>query len=148
MNKEQTIELAKQAGWTELGADLWGATHDGAMSTYALQRFAALVRADTALEAEPAPAQEPVVGALQIQLFGGEWIDCSQDTFNHYRKTGRSARALYTAPQPRKAVKLTSEEISQMWIDESFDAASHESCYMRGVRRGEAAFIAKNGLES
>lgn len=52
------------------------------------------------------------------------------------------------APQPRKAVKLTSEEISQMWIDESFDAASHESCYMRGVRRGEAAFIAKNGLES
>lgn len=58
MNKEQTIELAKQAGWTELGADLWGATHDGAMSTYALQRFAALVRADTALEAEPTPVQE------------------------------------------------------------------------------------------
>lgn len=58
MNKEQTIELAKQAGWTELGADLWGATHDGAMSTYALQRFAALVRADTALEAGPALVQE------------------------------------------------------------------------------------------
>lgn len=44
MTPEQIIEMAKQAGWSEVGADLWGATHDDAMSTYALQRFAQLVR--------------------------------------------------------------------------------------------------------
>lgn len=49
MTNEQIIEMAKQAGWAEIGADLWGATHDGAMSIYALQRFAQLVR-NAALE--------------------------------------------------------------------------------------------------
>ena len=87
-----------------------------------------------------APAVEPVVGALQIQLFSGEWVDCSQDTFDHYRKTGRKARALYTAPQSRKAVKLTRDELAAM-CDQAV------SYYQLG-RVAEAAFMAKNGLES
>lgn len=49
MTEKQIIEMVKQIGWNEIGADLWGATHDGAMSTYALQRFAQLVR-NAALE--------------------------------------------------------------------------------------------------
>ena len=43
---EDIIKWAREAGWSEIGADLWGAANDGAMSTYALARFAALVRAD------------------------------------------------------------------------------------------------------
>ena len=45
MTKDDIARLAREAGWTEIGADLWGATHDGAMSVYALERFAALVAA-------------------------------------------------------------------------------------------------------
>jgi hypothetical protein len=41
MNREEVIRWARQAGWSEIGADLWGAANDGAMSTYALTRFAA-----------------------------------------------------------------------------------------------------------
>jgi hypothetical protein len=45
MTREDIIRMAREAGWSEIGADLWGATNDGAMSIYALERFAALVAA-------------------------------------------------------------------------------------------------------
>lgn len=38
------IEAAEKAGWSELGADLWGATFDGAMTKDALERFAQIIR--------------------------------------------------------------------------------------------------------
>jgi hypothetical protein len=37
--------VVRDVGWSEIGADLWGAANDGAMSTYALKRFAGLVAA-------------------------------------------------------------------------------------------------------
>jgi hypothetical protein len=45
MTRDDIIRWAREAGWSEIGADLWGATNDGAMSIYALERFAALVAA-------------------------------------------------------------------------------------------------------
>ena len=45
MTRDDIIRWAREAGWSEIGADLWGATNDGAMSTYALERFAAIVAA-------------------------------------------------------------------------------------------------------
>lgn len=45
INKGEIIKLAREAGWDEMGADLWGAAFDGAMSIHALERFAALVAA-------------------------------------------------------------------------------------------------------
>jgi hypothetical protein len=39
MNRDDIIRMAREAGWSEIGADLWGATNDGAMSIYALERF-------------------------------------------------------------------------------------------------------------
>ncbi len=45
MTHEDIIRIARETGWSEIGADLWGATNDGAMSTYALKRFAALIAA-------------------------------------------------------------------------------------------------------
>jgi hypothetical protein len=45
MTREDILKLAREAGWSEIGADLWGATNDGAMSTYALKRFAVLAYA-------------------------------------------------------------------------------------------------------
>jgi hypothetical protein len=45
MRREEAIRWAREAGWSEIGADLWGAANDGAMSTYALARFAALAYA-------------------------------------------------------------------------------------------------------
>jgi hypothetical protein len=45
MSREEAIRWARQAGWSEIGADLWGAANDGAMSTYALTRFAAQAHA-------------------------------------------------------------------------------------------------------
>ena len=45
MNRDTIIKLAREAGWDEMGADLWGAAFDGAMSIHALERFSALVAA-------------------------------------------------------------------------------------------------------
>lgn len=49
------------------------------------------------------------------------------------------------AQQPRKAVKLTPAEVTLMWVRESFDTMTYESCYVRGVKRGESAALEKNG---
>ena len=45
MTRDDIIRMAREAGWSELGTDLWGTTNDGVMFTRALQRFAALVAA-------------------------------------------------------------------------------------------------------
>ena len=45
MTKEQIIAMARELQWMELGANLWGASLEGAMSIYALERFAHLVAA-------------------------------------------------------------------------------------------------------
>ena len=42
MTRDDIIRMALEAGWSEIGSDLWGAANDGAMSTYELTRFAAL----------------------------------------------------------------------------------------------------------
>ena len=45
MTRDEIIKFARAVGWDEMGADLWGAAFDGAMSIHALERFAALVAA-------------------------------------------------------------------------------------------------------
>lgn len=46
MTLDDTAKLARKAGWSEeMGADLWGAAFDGAMSIHALQRFASMAAA-------------------------------------------------------------------------------------------------------
>jgi hypothetical protein len=42
VNRDDIIRMAREAGWSELGADLWGTVNDGVMFTRALQRFADL----------------------------------------------------------------------------------------------------------
>lgn len=43
MTRNEIIDISRNLNWEEMGADLWGAAHDGAMSIHALERFAALV---------------------------------------------------------------------------------------------------------
>lgn len=66
------IEAAEKAGWSELGADLWGATFDGAMTKDALERFAQVIR-NQALE-EAAKACEEQVGGLSMFATSRECI--------------------------------------------------------------------------
>jgi hypothetical protein len=40
---ERTKELIQKMGWEEQGADLWGKTHDGCLTVYALERLTALI---------------------------------------------------------------------------------------------------------
>lgn len=70
MNRDDVIRWAREAGWSEIGADLWGAANDGAMSTYALARFAALAYAAGAA-AESQNYEEHTL-ALQQQSYERE----------------------------------------------------------------------------
>lgn len=45
MTRDDILRMARAVGWDEMGADLWGAAFDGAMSIHALERFASLVAA-------------------------------------------------------------------------------------------------------
>jgi hypothetical protein len=40
---ERIQELIQKMDWEEMGADLWGKTHDGCMTTYALKKFSELI---------------------------------------------------------------------------------------------------------
>lgn len=45
---------------------------------------------------------------------------------------------VYDTP-PAEVPLLTPGEVALMWVSESFDTMSYESCYTRGVKRGEQA---------
>ncbi len=40
---ERIQELIQKMDWEEMGHNLWGKTHDGCMTTYALKKFAELI---------------------------------------------------------------------------------------------------------
>lgn len=97
------------------------------------------------LERSLQPAQEPVA-VNQIRLGYGCWSDISDVELKIFvAKDGWELRTLYAAPQPRKAVKLTLEDIKR--VQDSDLAFETNSCaaFAEAI---QGAFIAKNGLES
>jgi hypothetical protein len=54
---------------------------------------------------------------------------------------------VYDAPPPAEVPLLTPGEVALMWVSESFDTMSYESCYTRGVKRGEQAVRRNAGLK-
>lgn len=47
---------------------------------------------------------------------------------------------------PAEVPQLTPGEVALMWVSESFDTMSYESCYTRGVKRGEQVVRKNAGL--
>ena len=76
-----------------------------------------------------------------------ELADMLAGTSKDFMGTAEMLRRQHEAiKQLREALELTPNEVAQMWIDESFDTMTHESCYVRGVKRGEQAVWAKLGV--
>jgi hypothetical protein len=79
MTRDDIIRMAREAGWSEIGADLWGATNDGAMSIYALERFFKL-----AYEAGAAAEREACA------IAGGAAADAGLDVAAAIRARGQA----------------------------------------------------------
>ena len=79
MTRDDIIRMAREAGWSEIGADLWGATNDGAMSIYALERFFKL-----AYEAGAAAEREACA------IAGGAAADAGRDVAAAIRARGQA----------------------------------------------------------
>lgn len=56
------------------------------------------------------------------------------------------ARRTAAPTPPAEVPLLTPDEVALMWVAESFDTLSPETCYIRGVKRGEQAVRQKAGL--
>lgn len=54
---------------------------------------------------------------------------------------------VYDAPPPAEVPLLTPGEVALMWVSESLDTMSYESCYTRGVKRGEQVVRRNAGLK-
>ncbi len=74
---EDIIRMAREAGWNEIGSDLWGATFDGAMSIYALSKFAELVRADEREACAKVCEEISMLYSIDIFPEDGTSIDCN-----------------------------------------------------------------------
>lgn len=86
------------------------------------------------------PAPEPVD-------FDAAFDSVNWDEWRH-RPIRELVRELHkvTTPEPAPVPLLTDEEIALMWVGEAFVITSHESCYVRGVKRGEQVVRQKAGL--
>ena len=72
----------------------------------------------------------------KVKLLGGAW-----------GSTSVGDKFYASPPPPAEVPLLTPGEVALMWVAESFDTMSHESCYARGVKRGEQVVRQKTGLK-
>ena len=114
--------------WTNSDDFLWIQYSDETMQNEALTLREALT--------ESAVEPEPIGEVVACNDHGHPWKRVSGYEWS-LAELPIGTKVYASPPPPAEVPLLTPGEVALMWVSESFDTMSYESCYTRGVNRGE-----------